>query len=192
MKTFILNKKRLFILICFFALLSIVFIGYMVNKNNRVVPEGTPPPPVAGQASYKSIVPGTSTKEDVIKSMGKPLEDITGNSGTLKYSSLSPNRQNLVEIDNGKASFIKEIITLKDTKKTKEIVGQYGDAKKILYGPDAEAGFYLFVYPENGIAYIGHPESGLLLEVWYFPPTDLKNFISKYGQGYSETRQIRQ
>lgn len=185
------NKKFLFFPLILLSLIATIFIISKVN--NR--PPGTPNIPSSSSFSdlidYQKIVPGASSKSDVVSLLGDPLAE-KGN--IIEYKSSSPNFNHQVIFDRDKVSFIKEVVTLKekDSKKAQDIIKAYGDPKKMFYGPDAEAGFYLFVYPEMGIAYIGSPESGMLLEIWHFSPTDTENFINKYAQGYSETRQIKQ
>lgn len=187
----IFNKKFL----CFsLILLSLIATIFIISKvyNNSLGSLGTPAPsPFSIQIDFQKIIPGVSSKDDVISLLGTPLVE-RGN--TIEYKSSSPNFNHQVIFDQEKVSFVKEIVTLKekDTKKAQDIIKIYGEPKKMLYGPDAEAGFYLFVYPESGVAYIGHPESGMLLEIWYFPPTTTEDFINKYAQGYSENRQIIQ
>lgn len=187
----IFTKKFLYLLLISLSLTATIFIISKVY-NNSLGSRGTPTPsPFSTQIDFQKIIPGVSSKSDVISLLGKPLIE-EGN--TIEYKSSSPNFNHQVIFDQEKVSFVKEIVTLKekDTKKAQNIIKVYGEPKKMFFGPDAEAGFYLFVYPENGVAYIGHPESGMLLEIWHFPPTDMESFVNKYAQGYSETRQIRQ
>jgi hypothetical protein len=177
------NKKKLLLVILVgLSIVSLLFIFGQVSNNKT----GTTPPKNLTQATYDSITPGVSTIDDVTSKLGKPINT---DPNSLEFKSLSPNRNNQVNINQGVVSLVKEIITLKDTRRTTDITKTYGLAQKTLYGPDAGAGFYLFVYPENGIAYIGHPEAGLLLEIWYFPPTNLSNFKASYADNYSESYQ---
>jgi len=56
----------------------------------------------------------------------------------------------------------------------------------VLYSQAPNASFDLFVYPANGIAYLGHSD-GTILEIWYFPPVEnIDMFIENYGQGYGK------
>lgn len=183
MNNFFKNKKKVIIVILVgFSILSLLFIFGQVLKNKT----GTAPPKNLSQATFDSITPGVSTTDEVTNKFGKPINE---DPNSLEFKSLSPNRNNQVNINQGVVSLVKEIITLQDTRRITDITKVYGLAQKILYGPDAGAGFYLFVYPINGLAYVGHPESGLLLEIWYFPPTDLAGFETNYAKGYSESYQ---
>ena len=148
-------------------------------------------PPKSNQANYQSLTPGTSTKEDVLDKLGKPVAE-EENGGILNYSSSSSERPHQVVLEENNIKLIKEIVTLRDEKKTIDIQNVYGKPKNVLYGDRSSAGFHLFIYPENGIAYIGQAESGLLLEVWYFPPTTFELFKTTYASEYSLTLQQSQ
>lgn len=178
---FRINKKITFGFLAFLSLFSIIYIVVKIKGNNRNIPQ--PTPKNTSQALYKSIVPGTSTNKNVSELLGNPIKT-EGN--VSEYTSLSPNRNNKVLLENDVVSIVKEIITYKDNKRTTDIIKDYGVAEKILYGPDAGAGFFLFVYPANGLAYIGNPIGKTLLEVWYFPPTDINGFKTKYASDYTD------
>jgi hypothetical protein len=183
MNNILKNKKGVLLgALAVLSILSLLYIFSHLSSKQEVLT----PPKNTTQATYDSIIPGVSTKEDVINKFGKPINT---DPALLEFRSLSPNRNNQVEISQDKVSLVKEIITLKDTRRTTDVINSYGVAQKILYGPYSDTGFYLFVYPTNGIAYIGHPESGLLLEIWYFPPTNIPDFIANYAEGYSESFQ---
>ena len=186
-----LNKKILiplaiiFLLSIFYIFINLFKKTNIVNNTNIVNKTNTR----TKQADYKSIVPGITTKEQVLSKLGNPVKK-TDN--LLEYHSNNPNYNNQIQIEEDKVSFIKEYISLADNRNSKQITQVYGEPKNILYGPDANSGFFLYVYPENGIAYIGHSTSGLLLEIWYFPPTNIDNFMKKYAQEYSEKTKIIQ
>lgn len=186
MNNFLKNRKRVALaILIILSTTSLIYILSLGHGSNNKAP--LPTPQTSSQATYESITPGVSTKEDVLNKLGKPI--IT-NQDMLEFKSLSPNRNNEVIVNQDKVSLIKQIITLKDTERIMDITKVYGVAQKMLYGPDAGAGFYLFVYPSNGIAYIGNAESDILLEVWYFAPTDLTSFETNYANGYSENNKM--
>jgi len=142
---------------------------------------------------YKSIKLGVSSRQDVIKSLGDPLSISQKNAGeVLEYKSSNPNFNNEVEIVNEKASFIREVITSADNKIISTITDVYGEAPYSLYGLASGAGFKLYIYPDRGVAYIGHAASGNLLEIWYFTPMSYGDFKSNLAGGYSETQKFVQ
>lgn len=86
-----------------------------------------------------------------------------------------------------KVVFIKEIVTTKDGKTADDITSQYGTAPHFLYGPASVNGFNLYVYPDKGIAYVGHVAEPVILEVWYFQPISLEEFQRRWAPNYSKT-----
>lgn len=176
-------RKRLITFLIIFLIILVGVIVFFFARSKKAVPTPTGLP--TSGASYKSLTPGVSSKEDAIKLLGTPLNSST--SDTLDFKSNNPNLPNQVDTSNDKVSLIKEIVTVSDKKTTTDITGQYGIAPSVLYGPDSVNGFNLYVYPDKGIAYIGHIKEPIVLEIWYFQPTTLENFISKWAPNYSET-----
>lgn len=183
MKAFFI-KHKFFIAVIFTVFASLSYAFYR-QKNTKIEEPMLPP---QKQATFNSLVPGVSTKDDVIKSLGEP-SDSKNNGNLLEYLSSNPNSPNEVVFESGKVTLIREIITLKEQKSISDLEKEYGNAVNKLYGPHSAAGFDLYVISEKGIAYVGHVESGLLLEIWYFTPMTFEEFNYKYSKqyGYSST-----
>jgi hypothetical protein len=180
---FIKSHKKLLALL----FIVITIIVFLTNKSKKENIDSTQPHPSSTQASYKTIVPGKSSTEKVFEVLGKPEAEIKQDEKTIfNYKSSSLAQNNQVYFENKDLVLIKEIVTLDDDQNAQDIITNYGKTNKILYGPDSHSGFYLHVYPENGIAYIGHPETGLLLEVWYFTPTTFEEFKQKWASNYTD------
>ena len=179
--------KRIYIPL-FIALIIILTVGgIIINKSNKKTGKG------GQQASFDNIIPGTSNQKDVIDKLGEPVKSSSSSATPDEFKSLNPNKNNLVFYENGKVSLIKEIITYGEKRNISEIINKYGNPTYTLYGPDSSNGFNLYVYPDIGIAYLGNQSSGTLLEIWYFPSTNLSDFISNYAVGYSlSTKNIPQ
>lgn len=176
--SFFTKHKYLSVLILFIAAV-VFFIFYLGSKR--------PPVTQPNQINFESITPGKSTTSDVNKVLGTPISQTQVNGYDLSdYKSTSPTRNNQVYYTNGTAQLIKEIVSFKDLKKVSDVTKKYGTPTNILYGPDTVSGFYLFVYLDKGIAYLGNPNTGDLLEIWYFSPMSLDNFISTWAQDYSK------
>ena len=163
------------------SLISIIFIIISAQKNKNPAPIATPP---SEASQWGQITPGQSTEADVTKILGK-AKSINGT--TQSYNSANSTRDNQVVYRNGIVDFSKETISYTEGKTTDEITAKYGVAQNMLYGQDSVNGFYLFVYPSDGIAYLGNPVTKSLLEIWHFTPTDIDTFITKWGEGYSKT-----
>jgi len=178
-------------------LILIVLAIFLVIADKITIPK-TPSPLVSptpistGVADYKSIVPGKSTLDEINNLLGFPVEQNEENGKTTaEYGSSSKYRNNVVIVQNGVAALIKEVVTAIDNKKAESITSVYGIAPYRLYDQRPNATFDLYVYPDNGIAYIGH-EDGTLLEIWYFQPTTIEVFSSSWGQGYSTRPSTKQ
>ena len=183
------KKSWLLILI---VLMIFLFIADKIIKTKTPVPQVSPTPISTGVADYKSIVPGKSTLDEINNLLGFPIKQNKENGKiTAEYGSSSKYRNNVVIVQNGIATLIKEVVTATDNKKAKSITGVYGTAPYRLYDQRPSATFDLYTYPSNGIAFIGH-EDGTLLEIWYFQPTTIEVFSSSWGQGYSTRPSTKQ
>lgn len=177
---FKLNKKIILII----GAIVLLLIIYFFSKNKKeVIPSPTTPP----VSSYNNLELGSASRDDVVKNLGQPDDEYQQDGNTIiEYLSKNPNFNNQLIIKDDKLNFVKEIITLDDNLRIKDIEDKFGKAQEILYGPDAPNGFYLYIYPNNGIAYIGHETSGLIKEVWHFKPTDFQTFKDTYAPFYTE------
>jgi hypothetical protein len=184
MKNLFKNKKIITLsALAILCIISIVFIVALVSKNNSL-PQPTTSASIT--ASWNGLTPGVSSQEDVTNKLGKP-KVVDGN--TFSFNSQNPNNDNQVVFEKGTANFFKEYVVPSEKRTSDEITSKYGVAQNILYGPDSVNGFYLFVYPSNGIAYIGSPNTKDVLEIWYFKPTTIDDFINQWGSGYSQQQQ---
>lgn len=175
--------KKYWILILV-VLALILFVVNSLIKKPTLTPTATPLPK---QATFKSILPGVSTESDLNKILGSPLRTtVSNNQKTDEYKSTSELRHHSAVIEGGKVLFIDEIVSAQDTAKASSITDVYGQSPDILYSKFPNATFNLYVYPSNGIAYLG-ADDGTLLEVWYFEPTTIESFQSTWGKDYSIT-----
>lgn len=179
-KIFNFFKKYSWIWIIIVVIIAI--IGDVVLTQNK---RSTPPPtPIAKRASFKDITPGISSEADLNKVLGTPIRtNIQGDQKVDEYKSTSQFRNHIAVIQNGAVSLIKEMISATDTTKANLITNIYGQAPYILYEKFPNSTFRLYVYPANGIAYLGH-EDGTLQEIWYFVPTTIENFQITWASEY--------
>ncbi len=169
-----LKHKKIFGL-----LLAIIFVIFfiLVVKNSQKAPTSE---------VLSNIIPGSSTKNDVVSKLGNPISEKTQGAFTIsEFKSDSPTRNNEITFQNNKVEFFKRVIVYGQPLKIKDVIKIYGNTNVILYGTDSVAGFYLFVYPDKGIAYLGNNNTGDLLEIWYFAPTTLESFQNNWAPGFS-------
>lgn len=186
-----MTKKRIFLAIAILSLASIVFIVYMSNKNKQTKTTGVTN--TIG-ASYKELIPGKSTTDDIVNKLGTPVnEKQTDSIKTLEYKSQSnPNFNNEFLIRSDKLILVKEYVTLDDNINVTDINKKYGNYKNNLYGPASINGFNLYIIPEKGVAYVAHLEADIIIEMWYFQPTTFEAFRSQFASGYTDKPEIRQ
>lgn len=184
-------KKKIILGLGLISLLAIGFIAFKIYSTNSR--QKNISPQNAEGAKYRDLQPGVSSLNDVASALG-PSVDERDQDGKkiLEYKSNNPNFNNEVTIEEQKLSFIKQIVTMDEQITISEINKKYGNYEYILYGPLSTNGFDLYIYPSKGIAYIGHQSSGIILEIWYFPPTNLEEFKAKYASEYSESLPPRQ
>lgn len=176
----ILKKLALIVIVITILVIGVLYV-YISNKENK---QNSEPLPQTG-ASYLKLLPGKSSKQDAIATLGTPLNDPS--STTLEFKSSNPNLPDEVTTDGQTVLFIKEIVTKEDQKTAEDIKKNFGEAPYVLYGSDSANGFNLYVYPEKGIAYIGHAKDPIVLEIWYFTPTTIGNFQKNWATNYSAT-----
>ena len=183
-----MNKKLIISGLAVLVLLFVVGLYLLFQKTSSL------PPTTIPDISFKSLIPGKSTKNEIVEILGTPKkESVSGNNNTLlEYDSDSAVYNNQITLSGDVVDIIKEVVTLKNPKYAQDIKKVRGDPKYFLYGSDSYAGFNLYIYPEDGIAYLGNPHTGLLLEIWYFPSTTFDLFKEKYATDYSETLEERQ
>ncbi|OGM03887.1 hypothetical protein A2715_03840 [Candidatus Woesebacteria bacterium RIFCSPHIGHO2_01_FULL_39_32] len=179
---FIKTHKTIVILLAILFSLIIIDKIFLQKESEEPVENK----PLEQLTNFKNISPGTSTKAEVIEKLGTPLkEDQSGN--LLQFKSSAPGKPHEILFEEDKVTLIKETVYISDQKTINDIKKNFGEPKDVLYGPRYIAGFNLYVYPEKGVAYIGQEESGVLLEVWYFPTNTLEIFNSKFASEYSKT-----
>lgn len=183
------NKKVIIIFIIVLVLILIVIKSTGSKQtNNEVVPTKNPV-----TVNYNNLTIGGSTKEDVYQKLGSPIteKDVNG-VRIIEFKSNNPNYNNELSFESDRLNFVKEIISPSDKIDISNLENKYGTYLNVLYGSTSNLGFDLYIYPEKGIAYIGNQYIGDVIEIWYFPPTDIKSFREMYAKEYFETRQPAQ
>lgn len=181
----IIKNKRVLISIVAVALM-VFFVFYLFSKNKGA--GGSVAVPTRHGEAWSEILPGKSTKEDVVKKLGEPIST-TENS--LLYKSTSATRNNQITLNANQVELVKQMVTPQDKITTQTLIQKYGIGTNVLYGPDSPNGINLFVYVNRGFAYLGNPITESVIEIWYYPPTTLENFNNKYAQEYSSTYRPR-
>ncbi len=178
--------KQYKIILLLFGASIILSTIYLITTSQQGTEEPPTEEPPTETASFNSIAPGVSTEKTVREQFGEPLSVTEkGLKKTLEYESSSLTRRHQVTVEETQVLFIKEIVSINDDKRSPDLVQKYGIPTSVLYNKTSPNDtFPLYVYPEKGLAYLGH-EDGTLIEIWYFPPTSIDEFINKWAQNYS-------
>jgi len=179
-----IKKYWLLILI---SLMASLFIVNNVLESRQPSPN-IPTPISTSTATYRSLLPGASTQDEVNELLGFPLKEGEQNGDKIaEYESTNKYRNHIITFENGKIALVREIVNSTDGKNSDTITNEYGEPPYILYDQYPAATFHLYVYPQNGIAFLGH-EDKTLLEIWYFEPMTIDEFINKWGGGYGKEK----
>ncbi len=181
-------SARIIKIIIIFLFVVAAIAAFLFLKNRKASPPSITIP--TARTTYKSLAPGVSTRDEVVAALGTPLNATS--SPVLDFKSSNPNLPHTVSIEKNTAVFIKEQITLEDEITKEGLIQLWGEPKETLFGPYSVNGFNLYVYPDKGVAFLGHVTGSGVLEIWYFPPTTIDDFIQTWGAAYSKVHKPRQ
>jgi len=169
-----LKKYWLLIFLAFLA--TVLLIVKILLKTAQTLP--------VGENSWKGITPNISTKNELEKNLGQPINLEKKEEQTILYYP-SENEDWPAEIyvsnKNNKVELIKNLNPFSN-ENYQYFINKFGPPNKELFGPHQGAGFSVFVFLDKGVAIVSNPESGIVLEVWYFSPTTLENFLKFFGK----------
>lgn len=191
MKKILTPKNVLFFLfILFVVVVAFLYINSQKNKNLSQTTIYPLQENEKGWSSYGTLIPGSSTEQELLSGFGKPLTTKqVGEVKKFEYKGTNVNWNNEIVVKTEKVVFIKKIISQIDRITTKTVEAEFGETKTVLYGPYTEVGFLLYVYPTKGFAYLGNKEGNTILELWYFDPTlTIDELIDLYAPEYSKSK----
>lgn len=170
-----LKKYWLFVLLGFVVTTLVVlkvFLPKVVNTTQTT--------PLPKTESFKGIVPGVTTPEDLNKILGQPDSTLSNLSeNTLAYPREGGGPSHLARVGNdNKVEFFKQQ-ALEGNLST--YVEKYGKHEGEYYGDLQESGLKVYVWATKGIAVLASVNNGYLFEVWYFKPISLTEFLSRWG-----------
>jgi hypothetical protein len=183
--------KRKFIIFLFLLLVLGIYLFFQLLKK-----EDTQPPISTVRQTvlnWRSVEPGTTTREQIVNEFGEPAKTVHNEDELIfYYDSNHPNFDDQIyfDQDDNKVDLVKEVIPWDEKRKSEDIIKEYGKTTEIFFAEgenEFSAPIYLlYVYPADGIAYVGHKDLGTLLEIWYFEPTTSEDFVNKYIPDYTK------
>ena len=137
-------------------------------------------------SSWRGVVPGKDKAEGLVNKLGAPRRQ-TFEDGKLALEYVRGEElESLVYIQNNTVDLVRDYSSR--DKKLAVFKNEFGRPEGEFYGPHAAAGFKVFVFASDGTAAIAKPDTGTVIEVWYFEPTSLQNFLSRWGTNFTTER----
>lgn len=136
-------------------------------------------PAYKGISWENQVFPGQTTVQQLKKSLGEPIRvDSDAGQITYFYPTTNENRPVAVQITNETVQKIKEPVIAKEKGSLKNYISDLGKPEAIFYGDHGFAAPGNF-WGSKGIMVFGNDISGLIVEVWYFPPTNTESFLQQ-------------
>ena len=150
----------------------------------EVEPSETPMPAQEAKANFSclpEIIPGETSREDVILIMGEPVStENTEDGGEILYFTSAvefiPNAVILKDgiVESASALNRDEAVILSN------IQEKYGEAEEITYSYFSQ-GMLTYLYPKQGFSLIAEPEGGQVYWVECYVPMPLEDYLSGLG-----------
>ncbi len=165
------NKKYIFI---FLILILILIVGgifiYIKQKSQIQTKTDT-------TYTFKGIVPGKTTKDELNNILGEPLRvDPKDNSTQISYKSDYDKAPHIAVVKGETLEVLIERVDFKKNLNIQEFKSKYGEPQVIYYTEFYGNSYPLHVFAKYGLAATAHQSSGLITEIWHFEPTNLTTF----------------
>lgn len=132
--------------------------------------------------SWQGIKPSLTTKEEVIKTLGTPMEEKeTPLGNTLLYQSDNKTLPNTIVFDE--KSVVESIFVQVPADKPikfSEWLKDYGQPEKEMYN-SYSAFTKTYIFAKKGVAVVANKEADQTYSIHYFPPTTLKDYLFQWN-----------
>ena len=146
---------------------------------------GPPTPPKPDQAEsikLKGVVPGKTTKEEVIKNLGEPAKSKTEEGmDVLEYPSTHELMPHAVYVKDGVVVLVGAHISEDDDFTVSEVIAKYGQPAKKTYSYYSD-GALTYIYPSRGLALIADEDLDVVFEEQCFVPMSLEQYMQTWGK----------
>lgn len=136
-------------------------------------------PPLQGAPWQGDIYAGRTTLQGLESKLGPPPQT-SEKDGELVYlySSTSEYRPHQVEFSGNTISIIKEQVIAAEKGKLTDYLQEYGQPEAEIFGPHGSFAPGHF-WGKDGLLVFAGQFDGTIVEIWYFAPTTLQNFLSE-------------
>ena len=138
---------------------------------------------------WQGIIPGKTTKDEVISKLGKPQEEETRSFGSvLLYDSGIKALPNTIIYNPGTGKVEGTLVAVSASKQGQSLYNQMkslGKPGKIMYSRLYQ-GAKVYIFASKGITYSADDSQKVIDSYHIYSPTSLTNYLSEYGKYYSE------
>lgn len=139
--------------------------------------------------TWNNIIPGETTKTEVIKKLGNPLEDKIESFGqVMTYDSGIKALPNTIIYDKKTGKVVGTLVTVTDKVQAEKLYQEMlklGKPEKVMYSTLLQFS-RIYIFAQKGITYSVNEELKRVDGLHCYPPTTLTNYLSEYGKYYSE------
>lgn len=150
--------------------------------------------PPAGADKWQSVVPGKTSKNELVRLLGKPGQETELFLGKgLNYDSGIKTIPNFVLIDQ-KTEKVKGIfLAISDQKRAKDLyqeMEKLGNPEKVMYSRMFQfSKIYIFV--SKGVSYSANEDVKMVDGIHYYQPTTLETYLSEYSSFFANENPFR-
>lgn len=182
--------KRIFSILkkYWLASLSLVFFISLLSWYFLLPKKGAPViERVKNIELYKNAIKPGQSLNDLISLLGEPVATSEENQyKVLEYPSAFSKYTSKVFTSEEKIEFIREPVKYEEKRKIDSYLNQLGEPADKLYDEGLGPSYLGYIYPEQGLAVFAHMADGIIIEIWYFQPTDLNGFLTAWGKALVE------
>lgn len=162
------------------AIFSITIFSFTRPKIEKA-PQGAP--------WQNQIYAGTTTKEELKSLLGSPIK-VDDRNGQISYfySSANQYRPHEVNVLGNTVNLIKEQVIEEEKGRLADYTQKYDQPERKLYGKHGAFAPGHF-WSKAGLLIFANEFDGKIIEIWYFSPTTLENFLQQYPELTTEKPQ---
>ncbi len=153
-------------------------------------PASTQPGGAAQSACLAGILPGTTTRDEVVALLGEPLaEESADGLATLLYASSSRGWFNSVVIQDQVVGLVSLLVGEDNPLAWSAVKAQYGAPAHTAYSNYLQ-GSMTYIYPDQGLSFIASQDSGCGFYSGMLCPHAVGRLPEYLGQGFARRRPV--